>query len=491
MESSTAASISESSREQGARVRFRLGRYERWLVVIFLLSLPFVNPWVHGDGVGYYAYARALLIEHRLDFAPDWKHANESFIMGREDASGHILADQYTSTGHLDNHFSVGPAILWLPPLFVTHAGVMLADALGARVPANGFSKPYLLTMALATAVYGFLALWLSFLIARRYVDARWAFLATIAIWAASSLPVYMYFNPSWSHAQSAFLIALFLWFWDKTRSVRTTRQWIILGLIGGVAMDMYYVNAIVLLFPALESLVEYRQSLPLARWGEASRLLVRNALFISAAFVAFLPTLITKKIVYGSFLNFGYGEKWSWSSPALFKVGFSSDHGMFSWTPILILSVIGLVFLVKHARATGLYSLATFAVFAYVIGCYQDWDGLSSFGNRFFVSLTPLFILGLAVFWDRLGRTWNSRRNFALATTVTGILILWNFGMMYQWGMHLVPVRGPISWRAAAYNQVAVVPSQAAHDLERYFLRRGKLMQHIETQDVRQLKAK
>ena len=64
-----------------------------WLVLLFVVSLPFVNPWVRGDGVGYYAYARSLLIEHRLDFAPDWLHANASFTEGRVDDQGHILAE--------------------------------------------------------------------------------------------------------------------------------------------------------------------------------------------------------------------------------------------------------------------------------------------------------------------------------------------------------------------------------------------------------------
>jgi hypothetical protein len=65
--------------------------------------------------VGYYAFARSILIEHRLDFTKDWLAANPSFRMSRTDAQGRLLPDQYTITGHLDNHFSVGPAILWSP----------------------------------------------------------------------------------------------------------------------------------------------------------------------------------------------------------------------------------------------------------------------------------------------------------------------------------------------------------------------------------------
>jgi hypothetical protein len=61
----------------------------------------------------------------------------------------------------------------------------------------------------LGTAFYGFLGLLLSYSLARKYVAAHWAFLATLGIWGASSVPVYMYFNPAWSHAQSAFAVAL------------------------------------------------------------------------------------------------------------------------------------------------------------------------------------------------------------------------------------------------------------------------------------------
>jgi hypothetical protein len=74
---------------------------ERTLLVLFVLTLPLANPWVRGDGVGYYAYARALLIQRNLDFAPDYQHANTSFREGRLDESGEPKPDFRTPTGHL------------------------------------------------------------------------------------------------------------------------------------------------------------------------------------------------------------------------------------------------------------------------------------------------------------------------------------------------------------------------------------------------------
>jgi hypothetical protein len=45
----------------------RSRRYTGILLLLFLCTLPLVNPIVHGDGVGYYAYVRAPLIEQSLD----------------------------------------------------------------------------------------------------------------------------------------------------------------------------------------------------------------------------------------------------------------------------------------------------------------------------------------------------------------------------------------------------------------------------------------
>jgi hypothetical protein len=468
----------------------RLSKYESILVLLFLVTLPLVNPWVRGDGVGYYAFARALLIEHRLNFEKDWLAANTSFRIGKIDAGGHILPGAYTSTGHLDNHFSIGPAILWSPFLVAVHLGVLAYNAVGGNVAADGYSRPYILAMALGTAMYGFLALWISFRLARKYLPERLAFLATVGIWFASSLPVYMYFNPSWSHAHSAFTVALFVWYWQRTRGVRTWTQWIILGTIAGLMTNVYYPNAILLLLPLLESLAQYRKSFGAAAVEPVGRLFLKNFLFVAVILTAFAPTLVTKRIIYGSYLDFGYTEHWFWTSPALLKVCFSSEHGLFTWTPILIPAVAGLFFLRKYDRNLSLYSVAVFGAYLYAIGCYEDWHGIASFGNRFFVSLTVLFIMGLASFFDWLARALELRRATTLASSMTAALIVWNLGLVFQWGMHLIPPRGPISWRDAAYNQFAVVPSQATRAIEGYLMRRKQLMGHIEEEDVKQLKS-
>lgn len=469
---------------------------ERLLFLFFALSLPFLNPWVRGDGVGYYAYVRAPLIEHSFDFIRDYQHANATFRDARLDEHGKPKPFTLTPTGHLDNHFSVGPAILWTPFLLLTHSGVRLARALGSSVSADGFSAPYRITVACATALYGFAGLLLAFRLARQYVEERWALLATFSIWWASSLPVYMYFNPSWSHAHSAFAVTLFIWYWHETRASRSRAQWVVLALISGLMLDTYYANAAVLVILVFEAIPQYlsalrRDSADSSETLRLSTLFVSHFLFALVFLASLTPTFITRYIIYGNAFESGYIplRAWLWFSPALLSVLFSANHGMLVWTPVLLFSVLGLFLFWRRVPRIGAPFLAAFGAFYAFIACYPDWHGISSYGNRFFVSLTSLFILGLAVFLDRFAQFFASRK-VALATSALplALLVLWNAGLMFQWGSHLIPARGPVSFSEVAYNQFFIVPRQLSTDLRRYFFKRKAFMQQIEDRDIQQL---
>jgi hypothetical protein len=464
----------------------------RILLVLLLVSLPLANPWVRGDGVGYYAFARAILIQRNLDFTADYQHANQGFREARLEATGTPKESFRTATGHLDNHFTVGPAILWAPFLFCAHAGVLLARAVGSPLPADGFSPPYLYAMAFGTLLYGFLALLLSYRVACRFVEQRWALWATIAIWWASSLPVYMYFNPSWSHAHSAFSVALFFWYWLRTRERRNAARWMGLGLIAGLMMNVYYPNALLLGLLVPEAITGYRARWSAAaRWPSIARELTRHFLFCAVVLCTLLPTFLTRYYVYGGFFETGYIPitRWAWRSPWLLALLFSANHGLFSWTPILLVSAIGLILFWRRVPAVGVSVLCVLAAFYYFMASYPDWPGISSYGNRFFVSLTVFFVLGLAVALHEAASHFRSQRMAqGCAAAVLGAFVLWNLGFIFQWGSHLIPARGPVSWSAVVHNQFYVVPRQFASQLESYLFRRKDTLHQIEKLDIEQL---
>jgi hypothetical protein len=465
--------------------------YIKILFVCFLLTLPIVNPTVHGDGVGYYAYARAVLIQHNLRFEEDWRHANRFFSAARLQADEQLRPEQYTPTGYVDNHFTVGPAILWAPFLILVHLAVLLLNAADGHISADGFSQPYVVAMALGTAFYGFLGLLLSFLLARKYVRDRWAFLATIGIWLASSLPVYMYFNPAWSHTHSAFTVALFLWYWERTRGSRTIGQWVALGLISGLMIDVYFPNGVFLLLPSIEVFLAHRSLWRVDGWDSQRKLLFAETLFAASVVFAMLPTFITRWIVFGGLFKFGAytAYDWIWSAPHWWQLLFSSDHGALSWTPILALALVGLFLALRNARIIAAYLAVGAGAFYYVIACYPYWDGMASFGNRFLISLTAVFVFGLAMLFERFGRYFrDSARAFVAAGGLVILLALWNAGFIFQWGEHLLPVRGEISFREMIHNQFFVVPRELGTHTRAYLFKRKEEMRKIEERDIQQM---
>lgn len=465
-------------------------RFEIALALLFALSLPLVNPWVRGDGVGYYAYVRSLLIDGDLDFENEWLAGNAAFVQLRVDEGGRLRPELFARTGRIDNHFAVGPSLLWAPFLLAVHAAVSVTNALGGTLLADGYSPPYVWTMGLSSALYGFLALLFAFWLARAHVDDRLAFWATLGVWGGTSLPAYMYFNPSWSHAHSAFAVGLFLWYWHRTRGPRSALQWSLLGLLAGLMINVYYLNAVLMLVPLLESVRSYAQRWRQgSRWPATARLLLGNLIFTAATALALLPTLITRKILYGSAVASGYPSLalWNWSSPELWNVLFSSNHGLMSWTPVVIPAAAGLFLLARFDRELSVCLAGSFVLFYYVVSCYESWHGLSSFGNRFFVSLTLLWVLGLAAALKRL-QTRVPRGGLLAAGGGLLLLVAWNAGLVFQWGTHLIPPRGPVSWRQVLRNQVSVVPLQIGGSLKSYFLRRREMMDRIEQQDLERL---
>jgi hypothetical protein len=165
--------------------------------------------------------------------------------------------------------------------------------------------------------------------------------------------------------------------------------------------------------------------------------------------------------------------NRFFWDAPRLLDVGFSSQHGLFLWTPVLLVGVLGLVLLWRRDRVVSATLLAVFGLTYYVVACYEAWHGSSSFGNRYFVPLLPVFALGLAVFVQdvasALGRRLPDAWSRAALLSALALLAAWNLGFMFQWGSGMIPRQGPVDMRQVARNQIAAVPERAAAFALRY----------------------
>lgn len=463
-------------------------RTVRWLVGAFLLTLFLVNPYLRGDGHEYYAYLRSLVIDGDLQFENEYLRGDPAFRRAMENELVVL------PTGYRRNPAAVGPAMLWAPWFLAAHGGVLVARRVGSDLAADGYSWPYRWACAVGTAGYGFAGLLLARAVARRYVSPAAAALGTVGIWAGSSLPVYMYFLPFHVPALAAFTVALFVWSWVRVRERGRARDWIGWGAAGGLVAATYYLDVVLSILPAME-LVRVPAAMD-TRLSRARAGATRALLFALPALGVLMPTFIIKAIIHGSPFETGYaGELFYWTDPRLWAVGFSSEHGVFTWTPVVLVSVVGLLLLWRTDRAVAGPALLVFAAFYYVVASFVNWHGNSSYGNRFLVALTAFFVLGLAVVIDRLGHSARvtkqpNARRLRLAPVAIGLTLLaaWNGGLMFQWGMNVIPNRGPVDFAVVALNQVTVVPQGVVGFVGRYFTAREQLVREVEERDLAEL---
>src|SRR5260370_15468364 len=293
-----------------------------------------------------------------------------------------------------------------------------------------------------------------------------------------------MYFNHGWAHALVVFAVALFLWYWDRTRDCRTFLQWNLLGFLGGLMVDVYFPNGVFLLLVLIESILAYWNSWRAREFRAVATLFAENCSFTVAVVFAFLPTLVTRLIIFGGLFRFGAytAYAWDWTAPNWRVVLFSSEHGLLTCTPILALAILGLFFAPPRAKSITRYLAVATAAFYPAISSYPYWHGLASFGNPFSISLTPIFIFGLPLFLQKFTQLFRSpRRSFAAAAPLLFFLVAWNAGLIFQWGSHLIPARGPVSFSVITRNQFFVVPRHLSGDLQRYLFKRNALMRQFE----------
>ena len=439
------------------------------LALIFALSLPAVTTRFYAsDEVQFFAWLRSAAFDRDADFDNEYRYFADTGTIPDEGFRITFL-DETNEAGRRRNFTPIGTAILWAPFFVLGH---MAALATGA--PANGLSQPYIAAVTYGSAMYGFLALVLTHAIVRRVVeDASW--IPTFVVWCGTPLLFYMYVAPGFSHACSAFAVSLFLWIWLRVRS-----HWTPAGAayLGASAALMAMVREQDLFFaagPALDFLRWSFRGAPIAA-------VVRSAVTgVFTTALVYFPQLAAYQALNG---HPGPGRevarKMTWWSPHAFGVLWSTEHGLFFWTPLALVAVLGLIWLAmsrtRHsapdASWVALVAIIMVGLQIYVSGSVESWTVAGSFGQRRFVALTPLLALGLAV-WIAQARAASGPAPRVLVGALILVLVWWNLGLMAQFGLHLMD-RQRLSLGRNARTTFVELPLEMPSLVARYFTDRS-----------------
>lgn len=370
-------------------------------LTVFLAHYWLVGSGVWGDGRYYYAYLRSAVVDHNLDFRNEFEHFSCPL--------------ELTQTGKIANKFSIGPAFLWSPFFLTTHLLLRLFN-----FPADGFSHPYQIAVGLAAVFYGILGLWLSFKVVEEYFSPKIALISTFSLWLASNLFFYTAVDPINSHAVSFFVASAIVFTLTKYSQEGKGRQLVILGLLTGL-LAMIRTQDLVFILPILAWLLKERQKKIRLAFNKVS-------IFLFFVLVGFLPQLGVWQLLYGELKNpyLIQGETFNWLRPQWLTVLFSSNNGLFYYSPILLLALIGL-FLARKRSFLVMGGIFLFLLQTYVVASWHSWSGGEAYGGRMFISLMPFFIIGLAAFLDRL------KKRLALIYLILLALVVLNFSSIIR----------------------------------------------------------
>ena len=443
------------------------------VLLLFAASLPAVTARLYSsDEVEYFSYLRSLWFDRDVSFENEYQYFYDHRIAQSADFH-HTFLELETPAGRRINYGTLGCAVLWSPFYAAADIFTRTARAAGHQVAADGYSKPYVAAVAYGSAFYGFATILLGIRAARRILGAG-ALSSGLAVWAGTPILFYMYIAPPFSHACSAFAVALFVTTWLHVRDSWSVPGTVALGLTGALVAMVREQDALFTIAPALDFLVTAaRPGRAGARPVPASRL--APALAGCAAFLAgYLPQLLAYQALNGrprpSEL---VTRKMNWAAPHALQVLGSPEHGFFLWTPLAVLCLAGLVILVirgdVNRRRVGACMLLMIALQVYVSGAVESWTVAGAFGQRRFVSITMLLIVGLAALRDAL----HARTGRLLLNAAIAVCVWWNLALMAEFGTQLMD-RQRLEPRRNAYDAFVTLPRRAPDLAYRYLVHRS-----------------
>ncbi len=365
---------------------------------------------ISSDGVGYYYYLPNTLLSKTIGSqTPDRRFFNKINDKGV-------------------NKYYVGTAVSMAPFFLVGH---MIAIANGDEL--TGFSPAYHKAISFAGLFYLLGGLLFIRAFFRLYKFEEWIITSTLLIlFFGTNLMAYALLMPSMSHIYSFFFVSGFLYFakkyCKKDLNLVSKNKFLFLGIA---------FFAMVVLIRPLNGIIIFALPFLAESWGETKR--VFTSLFIPKRIIIGSVIIFTFLFIQSYFWYLQCNEWVVWSygnegfyflKPYIKEVLFSFRKGAFIYTPVLVVSVIGLIVLIKRNKFQGWSLFLFFALLVYLISSWWNWYYGPSFGQRPFVEFYGLSALLIAFALQFISK----KRNKIVLISFIAVCVFVNLIQTYQY---------------------------------------------------------
>lgn len=374
-----------------------------------------------GDAAGYYVYSPMWFI---------YGNNAENFPKGIIEAIGNGFQPDSVS-GKIKNKYTSGVAIFQAPFFLASHLVALLTSppSDGSPLTSPGFSQTYYYSIIVSGAVYACLGMFFLCSFLTLYFKPLVSLVTCIGILFGSNLYYYAIGPSGMSHVYSFFVFSALLYHSTVFFKSMTFKSAIIFGLLCGMAILLRPTNIIFITFVVFFN------------WEGGNLFsnlisLLKKPLIVLTILLATVSIWIPQMLYWyettGHLITYSYGEEGftNWKKPELIKIWFSSLNGLFSYTPLLILSITGIVLLILKKKQAG-FTLGFFFLFiSYVFASWWIWTYGCALGSRPFVEYYALMAIPLASFLGNL-----KSKGGIIATTLFMIACIWiNLDITYYY---------------------------------------------------------
>jgi hypothetical protein len=403
-------------------------------VVFFIFFKHPGETWdrsINSDGKGYYAYLPAIFIYHDLTYK--FVESYESKYYPADHSVFKEFRIQYK--GKVINKYFPGLAILLLPFFLIAH---LLSYFLG--FPMDGYSLLYQYAISIAALFY----LWLGCrftmrLLARSGASLRTAAFVTFIIALGTNIIFFAIVEDSMTHVYSFALIAMFLFYSYRYFHDNEGKYFIFSAILFGLILLVRPTNGMILLTLPLMAWIacpEYRNPLTVIFRPVAN---IRHQVTgILILFLLLLIPVILWHYTTGHWFVYQYGEeRLHFLHPHFYSILFSYNRGWFLYTPVALISLIGIYDLWKKNKIVYYWTILFFLIFIYISSCWWDWYYASKCGQRIFVELYPLIAILLLFLFNLVQ---NKRLIRIILSTVLLLFTGLNIFQSYQHALFIFP---------------------------------------------------
>lgn len=337
---------------------------------------------VEADAKGYYAYLPAVFIYNDLNFGFFETIEKEKYY------SENLYYDYRSHfNGRTINKYYSGTALAQLPFFLIAH---FIANILNFET--DGFSKSYAISVNIAAIFYLIIGLLYTIKTLRSYTIKETHILITFLVSVfGTNLFYYTIGEPGMSHIFSFAFVAAFIYYLRKLSANIQPLTIIILGCILGFITLIRPVNILVITLTPF--IIEKKNLL----WFKTLFSTQRKAFLIGTLSFLFIVSiqLIIYKISTGSFFVYSYQEEgFDFSSPYFTNILFSYKKGLFLYTPIYLISLLGVFIFWNKSKYLFFSGLGFFVIITYVFSSWWMWYYGGSFSSRVYVEYIPFFMI-------------------------------------------------------------------------------------------------